>query len=114
MGIEFRKRCLEHAVDQCRQDAIVNMTDDEIYAEWGLQRSPAGPLHAAADAITTLRAENERMREALKSVEAWLTSWGSHVAYCRGYPNCTCGLDAMRNEARVALSDPRALEEQKP
>lgn len=39
MGIEYRKRCLEYALQQCREDAIVNMTDDEIIAEWGLQRS---------------------------------------------------------------------------
>ncbi len=43
------------------------------------------------------------MHEALMSVESWLTRWGSHVAHCRGYPNCTCGLDAMRHEARAAL-----------
>ena len=41
--------------------------------------------------------------DALKSCEAWLTRWGSHVAYCQGYPNCTCGLDAMRAEASIAL-----------
>jgi hypothetical protein len=66
MTLEYRKRCLEYALELCRGDAIVNMTDDEIIAEWGFQRSPAGPLHAAAPRIAALEAENAALREALK------------------------------------------------
>jgi hypothetical protein len=74
MGMEYRKRCLEYALQQCRQDAIVNMTDDEIIAEWGLQRSPAGPLHAAAPRIEALEAKNGKLREALSDLVSWFTT----------------------------------------
>lgn len=68
MGIEYRRRCLEYALQQCREDATVNMTEDEIIAEWGLQRSPSGPLHAAADRISALTVEVARLREALEGL----------------------------------------------
>lgn len=68
MSIEFRKRCLDYAIAQCRQDAIVNMTDDEIIAEWGLQRSPSGPLHASSERIAALVAERDRYKSALEVI----------------------------------------------
>lgn len=95
------------------------MSDTQDLVDWmrayaRALRARDEPTHGNDAGLELAANRLEALEDALKSVEAWLTSWGSHVAYCRGYPNCTCGLDAMRNEARVALSDPRALEEQKP
>lgn len=70
MGLEYRKRCLEYALQQCREDAIVNMTDDEIIAEWGFQRSPFGPLHAAAARIEALESENAEALDILNEFKA--------------------------------------------
>jgi malate synthase len=64
------------------------------------------PFEAAAR-LDELERENAALREALQSSEAWLTGWGLHVGNCRGWRSddaCTCGLVAIRHEARAALA----------
>lgn len=56
-------------VERLRADA--DFIDRDTYDEcWEVKETERGKrLREAADAITTLRAENERMREALESVD---------------------------------------------
>jgi hypothetical protein len=61
----------------------------------------------AAARLDELERKNAALREALQSSEAWLTGWGLHVGNCRGWRSddaCTCGLVAIRHEARAALA----------
>jgi hypothetical protein len=103
MSLEYRKRCLEYALEQCRRDAIVNMTDDEIIAEWGFQRSPTGPLHAAAPRIAATEAENGKLKEALSDLVSWFTTpqVGGRVWII---PAGERGADDAVNNARAALA----------
>jgi hypothetical protein len=64
-------------------------------------------LDEAADTITALTAEVERLRAALSGAEAWLDRWAQHVGVCRGGDLCTCGMSAIRFEARAALKEHR-------
>ena len=57
-----------------------------------------------SDEITRLRADNERLRAALESAEAWLERWAVHVGRCEGGHRCTCGLTAIRYEVSAALA----------
>lgn len=41
--------------------------------------------------------------DALKTAEAWLTTWGSHVGNCAGGTRCTCGLEAVSAEIGHAI-----------
>ena len=62
--------------------------------------------HVAADEIERLRAENERLREALASSESWISRWAKHVGNCSGSDEtCTCGRAAILFEARAALAE---------
>lgn len=59
----------------------------------------------AKDTIKALRAENERLRAALESAEAWLERWAVHVGRCEGGLRCTCGLTAIRYDVSAALEE---------
>ena len=56
------------------------------------------------DPHDALRAENERLRAALESVDTWLDRWAVHVGCCEGGHRCTCGLTAIRYEVSAALA----------
>lgn len=61
----------------------------------------ASPQGEGSSADTHRAAEG--VVEALRSITAWLYSWGQHVGSCRGGGVCTCGLTAMREQGAVAL-----------
>lgn len=46
---------------------------------------------------------------ALKSANAWLERWASHVGNCAGGESCSCGLSAVRFEAEVMIGVADAL-----
>ncbi len=46
----------------------------------------------------------ERLREALKTADAWLDRWARHIGDCPGIDDCTCGLTRVRYEAITALA----------
>jgi hypothetical protein len=105
-------------VERLRADA--DFIDRDTYDEcWEVKETERGKrLREAADAITTLRAENERMREALELIDS-STPYDSFIESVKAILPPTDlavqkALNAMGNIARAALSDPRALEEQKP
>ena len=56
------------------------------------------------DCIETQAREIERLREALKTAEAWLDRWARHIGDCPGIDDCTCGLTRVRYEATTALA----------
>ena len=68
-------------------------------------------LHNSAAAMITeireLRAENARLREAMKGPLAWLERWAVHVGNCETNPECTCGLMLAQHELRAALGEPQ-------
>lgn len=47
--------------------------------------------------------EIERLTQVLESSTAWLERWAPHVEGCKPIRQCTCGLHAIRAEARAAL-----------
>ena len=65
---------------------------------------PAIVMGEAADRIEALGAENEWLREALKTAEAWLDRWARHIGDCPGIDDCACGLTRVRYEATTALA----------
>ena len=52
-----------------------------------------------------LEADNARLREALKTTDAWLDRWARHIGDCPGIDGCTCGLTRVRYAARAALQE---------
>lgn len=44
------------------------------------------------------------LMEALRSCEAWIDRWTSHVGNCKGGNECSCGRSAISHEARAAIA----------
>ena len=80
-------------VDRLRRAA---RDDDEA---WARQR-----WDQAADLIEAQAREIERLREALKTADAWLDRWARHIGDCPGIDGCECGLTRARYEAETTLA----------
>jgi hypothetical protein len=53
-----------------------------------------------------LKAENARLREALRGAEAWIDRWTPHVGRCSGKDeSCECGRAFVLHDARAALGE---------
>lgn len=79
------------------------MTTQELVERLRGLQTTCPTLHETFDAAAS---RLSKIEDALKSCEAWLTSWGLHIGNCRGERRedaCTCGLVAIRHEARAAL-----------
>lgn len=61
-------------------------------------------LDSEREANAILTTEIERLREALKTAEAWLDRRARHIGDCPGIDGCTCGLTRVRSEAITALA----------
>lgn len=67
----------------------------------------------AAAALEAAQRENQQTfqryvdaNEALRSCEAWIDRWTTHVGNCKGEDHrCTCGRAAVLSEARTALNE---------
>ena len=97
-------------------DPTIYAADDDflIYDEGGHTGADAALIVAARNSlpailteIRELRAENARLREAMKGPLAWLERWAVHVGNCETNPECTCGLMFAQHELRAALGEPQ-------
>ena len=103
MTDDLKTKTPEQIMARSIGDSYDGDADPEIFP-----RNYSRGLSAAQAALQAIHDEGQAIVpngvvDALKTAEAWLTTWGSHVGNCAGGTRCTCGLEAVSAEIGHAI-----------
>lgn len=87
---------MDDPIERLRREAKIAGCDNYTWLNFLLSED--------ADEITRLRAERDRLREAVSACAAWIDRWTNHVAACEGGTKCICGRTAVLYDASAALN----------